>query len=43
MKSLIDECTGASVVACLRDKGHDMIRGSGYENNGKTDYVQFEW
>jgi len=25
MKFLVDESTGASVVACLRDEGHDVV------------------
>jgi len=25
MKFLVDECTGTSVVACLRDEGHDAV------------------
>lgn len=25
MKFLVDECTGTSVVAWLRDKGHDVL------------------
>jgi predicted nuclease of predicted toxin-antitoxin system len=25
MKFLVDECTGTSVVACLRDQGHDAV------------------
>lgn len=25
MKFLVDECTGTSVVACLRDAGHDAV------------------
>jgi predicted nuclease of predicted toxin-antitoxin system len=25
MKCLVDECTGTSVAACLRDKGHDVV------------------
>jgi len=25
MKFLVDECTGTSVVACLRDEGHDAM------------------
>jgi len=25
MKFLVDECTGTSVVGCLRDKGHDVV------------------
>ena len=25
MKFLVDECTGTSVVACLRDKEHDAV------------------
>ncbi len=25
MKFLVDECTGLSVVTCLRDEGHDVV------------------
>ena len=25
MKFLVDECTGTSVVDCLRDEGHDVV------------------
>lgn len=25
MKFLVDECTGTSVAACLRDEGHDVV------------------
>jgi predicted nuclease of predicted toxin-antitoxin system len=25
VKFLVDECTGTSVVACLRNSGHDVV------------------
>lgn len=25
MKFLVDECAGTSIVACLRDEGHDVV------------------